>query len=209
MKILYQGAESIVYLDKFQGEEVIVKERVAKKYRIKQLDDGLRKQRTRKEVKLLTEVRALGISTPKILQVDENNHKIVMEKIDGQTLKEYLNSVQINEVKIICVRLGKLVGKMHSNGIVHGDLTTSNMLLKGDEIYFIDLSLGEFTQRVEDKAVDMKVLKEAIKSTHFKIFNDAWGNILTGYKETCKNFDAVLNQLKEVEMRARYANRES
>lgn len=209
MQILCQGAESLVYLDTFDGQEVVVKERIAKGYRVKQLDEDLRKLRTRKEVKLLTEVRRLGIPTPKIFNVDEKNHKIIMENIKGKRLKEYLNSVPLDEVKSICFQLGKLIGKLHSNNIVHGDLTTSNMILKDDKIYFIDLSLGEFTQRIEEKGVDMKLLKEAIKSTHFKVFDEMWNNILLGYKEEYKESDLVQNQLKEIEKRARYANRES
>lgn len=209
MRILYQGAESIISLGEFDGQEVIIKERIAKGYRIPKLDEELRKSRTRKEVKLLTEVRKLGIQTPKILHVDESNHKIIMENINGKRLKEHLNSISIGDVGSICFQLGKLIGKIHSNNIVHGDLTTSNIILKGDQIYFIDLSLGEFTQRIEDKAVDMKLLKEALKSTHFKIFDLAWKNILQGYKGEYKSADAVIDQLKEVEKRARYANRES
>jgi len=209
MQVLYQGAESRIYLDTFDGQEVVVKERIAKGYRIKRLDEELRKLRTRKEVKLLTEVRKLGILTPKIFNVDEKNHKIIMENIKGERLKEYLNSVSPDEIKPICFQLGKLIGKLHSNNIVHGDLTTSNMILNDEQIYFIDLSLGEFTQRIEDKGIDMKLLKEAIKSTHFKIFDEVWNNILLGYKEGYKESDLVLNQLKEIEKRARYANRES
>lgn len=208
MKILYQGAESLIYLDKFDGQEVIVKERISKNYRIKQLDEELRKSRTRKEVKLLTEVRKLGVLTPKIFHVDEKNHKIIMEYIKGERLKEYLNSISDNEIKSVCQQLGSLIGKLHANNIVHGDLTTSNMILKDKKIYFIDLSLGDFTQRIEDKGIDLKVLKEALKSTHFKIFDEAWNNFLTGYKETFKNADSILNQLKEIEKRARYVNRE-
>ncbi len=209
MQVLYQGAESIIYLDVFDGEEIVVKERIKKNYRISQLDEQLRKFRTRKEVKLLTDVRKLGILTPKILNVDESNHKIMMENIKGERLKEYLNSTSLQGVRSICEQLGRQIGKLHSNNIIHGDLTTSNMILKDSDIYFIDLSLGEFTKRVEDKAVDLKVLKEVVKSTHFKIFEDAWKNILEGYKQTCKDAPVILDQLKEVEMRARYVNRES
>lgn len=209
MRILYQGAESKIYLDLFDGQEVLVKERVKKSYRVEQLDEELRKSRTRKEVKLLTDVRKLGIPTPKIFHVDEENHKIMMENIKGERLKEYLNSVSIDEAKSLCLRLGKQIGKLHSNNIVHGDLTTSNMILKDGEIYFIDPSLGEFTRRIEDKAVDMKLLKEAVKSTHFKIFEEIWNTILDGYKSAYKDAGLVSNQLKEIEKRARYANRES
>ncbi len=208
MQVLYQGAESKIYLDEFDGQPVIVKERIKKSYRIKQLDDELRKLRTRKEVKLLTEVRKLGIPTPRILHVDEVNYKIMMENIEGTRLKELLNSVPIEDAKAVCFQLGKQVGKLHSHDITHGDLTTSNMIMKDHEIYFIDISLGEFTKRIEEKGVDLKLLKEALKSTHFEIFNDAWESFLSGYSEGYDKSGLVLSQLKEIEMRARYANRE-
>lgn len=208
MQILYQGAESIVYLGTFEDQESVVKERIKKGYRIRELDEELRKLRTRKEVKLLTEVRKLGIATPRIFHVDEKEHKIIMENVRGDRLKEYLNTLTLEKAAVIYFQLGTQIGKLHSHDIVHGDLTTSNMILKGDNIYFIDPSLGEFTRRIEDKAVDMKLLKEAIKSTHFKIFDTAWENILKGYVEECRNAADVLKQLKEIEKRARYANRE-
>lgn len=208
MRVLYQGAESKIYIDEYDGEEVIVKERVPKGYRIKQIDDQLRKLRTRKEVKLLTEVRKIGISTPRIVHVDETNHKIIMENVNGERLKELLNSVSLEEGKSICKELGRQIGKLHSNDIVHGDLTTSNIIQKDGKLYFIDLSLGDFTKRVEDKGVDIRLLKEALKSTHFKIFDEIWKSFQEGYKEECKNSEDVLTQLKEIEMRARYANRE-
>ena len=108
MQILYQGAESIIYLDEYDGQEAIIKERIPKKYRIKHLDEQLRKSRTRKEVKLLTEVRKLGIQTPKILHVDEKDCKIVMENDNGTTLKELLKSADVEEAKSVCLQVGKL-----------------------------------------------------------------------------------------------------
>lgn len=203
--LIYQGAESIVYLDKFENTQVIVKERIKKTYRIEQIDKELRKLRTRKEIKLLTEVRKLGIQTPKIFHVDEKNSKIVMEYINGIVIKDYLNSVIDLQV---CFQLGEIIGKLHSNNIVHGDLTTSNMILKDGKIYLIDLSLGEFTQRIEDKAVDIKLLREALKSSHYKIFNKVWSSIVKGYKRDYENADIILNQMKKIEKRIRYINKE-
>ncbi|MBI2542850.1 MAG: Kae1-associated serine/threonine protein kinase [Candidatus Aenigmarchaeota archaeon] len=208
MQLIYQGAESKIYLDDFQNEKVIVKERIKKNYRIERLDGQLRKSRTRKEIKLLTEVRKLGILTPKILKVDEKDNRIIMEYVDGVRLKEFLNSSSLEEIRSICFELGKQIGKMHSNNVVHGDLTTSNMILKDGKVYFIDLSLGESTNRIEDKGVDLKLFREALMSTHYKNFSVIWENILSGYNEEFKSSDAALKQLKEIEQRARYMNRE-
>ncbi len=207
MEIIYRGAESIIYFEKLDGDRVIVKERLPKKYRIPQLDEKLRKERIRKEVKLLTEVRKLGVETPKILKVDEENSRIIMEYVDGITVKNLLNSSNKKDIKIICNNIGRVIGKLHQNNIFHGDLTTSNMIVKGDKIYFIDFGLGGFSRRLEDKGVDMKLLLEALKSTHFKILKPCWSNILKGYKQEYKDANSAIEKVDEIERRARYKER--
>lgn len=204
MKILYKGAESWIYQDCYEGETIIVKERIKKRYRIEQIDEKLRKERTRKEVKLLTEARKCGVSTPKILHVDFLKHKIIMENVAGVRIKEFLNSSDSTAVKKVSFEIGKLIGRLHANGIVHGDLTTSNMILKDNQIYFIDFSLGEFSKRLEDQGVDMNLMYEALKSTHFKILKICWSNIVKGYKEEYSEASKVLEKVEEIEKRARY-----
>lgn len=145
MKIIKRGAEAILFLD----DSKLIKERVKKSYRLPQIDEKLRKLRTRKEAKLLSEARRVGIETPKIFSVDENGFKIVMEFIDGERLKEFFNETSDEKRGEIAEELGKEVGLLHKNGIVHGDLTTSNMILKDEKIFFIDFGLGEFSQREE------------------------------------------------------------
>ena len=208
MKIIYRGAESQLYLDKFDDQEVLVKDRIKKNYRLEQIDEKLRKFRTRKEVKLLTDSRKFGLSTPKILHVDEKNYKIIMEFIDGKRIKELLNESDSKIVEEVCFDIGKQIGKMHANGIVHGDLTTSNMILKDNRIYFIDFSLGEFSKRIEDQGVDLNLLYEALKSTHFKLLKICWSNIVKGYKQEYNKADEVLKKVEEIEKRGRYMDRQ-
>jgi Kae1-associated kinase Bud32 len=207
MEVIYRGAEAVLYLDELDGQKVLVKERIKKNYRIPQIDEKLRKIRTRKEVKLLTEARKCGVLTPKILHVDESKHKIIMEFIDGVRIKEMLNSIDAKDVGKVCYEIGVIVGKLHSAGIVHGDLTTSNMIFKDGQIYFIDFSLGEFSRRIEDQGVDLNLLLESIKSIHFKILKTCWVNILKGYKQEYKNAKLVIEKVKEIEKRARYMER--
>lgn len=207
MKIIYRGAESIIYLDTFDDQKVLVKERVKKNYRLEQIDEKLRKERTRKEVKLLTEARKYNVLTPAILHVDFQKHKIIMENIDGVRIKEFLNSARKKEIENVCIQIGKLIGRLHANNIIHGDLTTSNMLLKDNQIYFIDFSLGEFSSRIEDKGVDLNLLYEALKATHFKNFKICWDNILKGYKQEYSEGNKVLERVKDIEKRARYMSR--
>jgi len=208
MKILFRGAESILYLDEFDGEKVLVKERIQKKYRIEQIDQKLRKERTRKEVKLLTEARKFGTETPKILHVDEKNHKIIMEYVDGKLIKELFNSADKKTIEKVAFEIGRSIGKMHANGVIHGDLTTSNMILKDEKIYFIDFGLGEFSKRIEDQGIDLNLLEEAVTATHFKNFDTIWKNILKGYKKEHADTDKVLKQIEEIEKRARYKKKD-
>jgi len=207
MEIIKRGAEAILYLDEHDGQKVLVKERLKKNYRIAQIDEKIRKTRTKKEVKLMTAARSCGVMTPKILDVDEKNHKIVMEYVDGTTVKDLFNSVDKKTVVKVAKEIGKLVGKFHTAGIIHGDLTTSNMIFTENCIYFIDFGLGEFSNRIEEQGVDLNLLEEALKSTHFKLFKLCWSNIVKGYKQEYKFADKVLEKVDEIEKRARYAKR--
>ena len=203
MKIIKRGAEAVLYLENGQ----LVKERLKKSYRLPEIDVKLRKLRTRKEGKLLSEARRVGVETPKIFSIDEQGFKINMEFIDGKRLKEFFNDANDVKRKKVAEDVGKLVGLLHNNGIVHGDLTTSNMILKDDKIYFIDFGLGEFSKRVEDLATDLSVLKEAFKSTHFKYLDLLWGSFIKGYKQANDNFNKVLDTLNNIEKRGRYVKR--
>ncbi|MEM5879091.1 MAG: KEOPS complex kinase/ATPase Bud32 [Candidatus Aenigmatarchaeota archaeon] len=209
MQILKQGAEAILYLDEMEGKKVLVKERIKKSYRIEQIDLKLRKERTREEVKLLTEARKVGVLTPKIFEVDYKNFKITMEFIEGERIKEFFYKTNEEKISRISFEIGRLIGKLHSAGIIHGDLTTSNMISKDDQIYFIDFGLGFFSRKIEDQGVDLNLLFEALKSTHFKILNFCWENIVKGYKQEYKYAEQVLKKVEEIEARARYVERKA
>lgn len=208
MKLIYRGAEAVLYLKK-NKEKSLVKERIRKSYRIKQLDEKLRKFRTRREVRLLTKAKKIGINVPSVLKVDEKKFKIFMEYIEGKRLKEFLNQADKSTIKKICFEIGKAIGKMHSHNLIHGDLTTSNMILKNGKIYFIDFGLGFISSRIEDKGVDLNLLYEALKSTHYKILNFCWDNILKGYKLEYKDAEKVIRKVEEIEKRARYVERKA
>ncbi|MBS3055473.1 MAG: Kae1-associated serine/threonine protein kinase [Candidatus Aenigmarchaeota archaeon] len=207
MQIIYRGAEAVIYLDNYDNQKVLVKERIKKNYRLDEIDTKIRKFRLRKEVRLLTEARKNGVPTPKIFETDEVSNKIIMEYVEGTRIKDLLNSADEKTVTNICNQIGRLIGKLHSAGIIHGDLTTSNMILKDNDIYFIDFGLGEFSRRIEDQGVDMNLLKEAIQSTHFNILKTCWNNLLKGYRQEYKNSEQVIKKVDEIENRARYVKR--
>jgi Kae1-associated kinase Bud32 len=203
MEFVARGAEAILY----KKNDRLIKERIKKGYRIKQIDEKLRKERTKLEASLLSKARRAGVATPRIVDIDEKNFRITMEFIDGNRLKEFLNEAKEKAIREVCYEVGKSIGKLHSFGIIHGDLTTSNMILKNDKIYFIDFGLGFFSRKIEDQAVDMNLLFHALKSTHFKILNLCWHYIVKGYKKEYKNAELVLKRVKEIEKRVRYAKR--
>ena len=130
-----------------------------------------------------------------------------MEFVDGVRIKELLYTADKKTVEKRCLEIGKQIGRLHSIGIIHGDLTTSNMILKNDKIYFIDFGLGEFSKKIEDQGIDLNLLQEALKSTHFKILKMCWNNIVKGYKQEYKDADKVLKKIEEIEKRARYMER--
>lgn len=203
MKIIKRGAESIIHKD----DSKIIKDRIEKSYRISEIDLPLRKERTRKEAKLLSEARRCGVPTPKIIEVNEKEFKITMDFVDGKRIKELLYETTNEKREQLAEEIGKSVGLLHSHGIVHGDLTTSNMIYSDNKIFFIDFGLGEFSNRIEDLATDLSVLKEAFKSTHFKYLNLLWNNFIRGYKQTNSNWEKTLNALDNIEKRGRYVRR--
>jgi Kae1-associated kinase Bud32 len=203
MKIIKRGAEAVLWLT----DDHLVKERIKKNYRLTEIDEKLRKLRTRKEANLLSRAKRIGIEVPDIISVPENDFKITMEYIDGKRLKEFLNETDDANRKRVAEMVGKSVGLLHKNGIVHGDLTTSNMILKGDKVYFIDFGLGDCSKRIENQAIDLSVLKEAFKSTHFRYLNILWESFIKGYRQTNDNFNKVLDALNDIEKRGRYVER--
>ncbi|MFH0928828.1 MAG: KEOPS complex kinase/ATPase Bud32 [Candidatus Aenigmatarchaeota archaeon] len=203
MKEIKRGAEAIIWLD---GSKV-VKERIKKGYRLPEIDEKLRKYRTRKEGKLLLEAQRIGVNTPDVTIVSESNFKIKMDYIEGKRLKEFFNEAKEKEMEGVAELVGRSIGLLHTNGIAHGDLTTSNMILKDEKVFFIDFGLGENTKRAENLATDLSVLKEAFKSTHFKHLNLLWDSFIKGYKQTNDNFNKVLETLNDIEKRGRYVRR--
>jgi len=181
--------------------------RIKKKYRISQIDEKIRKNRTSQEATLLSEARRYGIPTPRIFDIDKKTHKIIMEFIEGKRIKELLNKSDKKTIEKLCFEIGKLIGKLHSAGLIHGDLTTSNMILKDEKIYFIDFGLGSFSKKIEDQGTDLRLLHEALKSTHYQILDTSWKNIIKGYKSEHSKADMVMNRVSEIEKRARYMER--
>ncbi len=202
-KILYQGAEAIIV----KADDSVVKKRVKKTYRLEKLDEKIGKLRTRGEGKMLKRASKI-IFVPEIKKIDENKKEIFMEFIQGKKLSEHLNSFQLKKQKRICRQVGESVAKLHNENLIHGDLTTSNMILKKSggkgEIYFIDFGLGFHSTKTEDKAVDLHLLRQALEAKHFENWRALFKEILKSYSKENKQAEKVIKRLKRVESRGRY-----
>ncbi|MEM4347010.1 MAG: KEOPS complex kinase/ATPase Bud32 [Candidatus Altiarchaeota archaeon] len=198
-EIIAKGAEAILYRE---GEK-LVKDRVRKRYRLEEIDKKLRERRTKHEAKILKSANEV-IPVPKIFKFSEKECKIEMEFLYGKTLKDFFESCSENDIVEKSRKIGAFIAKLHSKNIVHNDLTTSNMLLSNSEIYFIDFGLAIHSTRIEDKAMDLVVLKKAIKATHPKKFQVIWKEILRGYKTIAERYSEIIARIENIEKRARY-----
>lgn len=201
------GAEAKLDSSIWMGREVVLKQRVVKSYRHPQLDRSLQTFRIKNEVRLMLEARKAGIAVPIIYSVDIPQNRIVMEEIPGTRVKDALLSLPDDQARRICTMIGEIAAKLHTNDIVHGDLTTSNMLLDGDRIVLIDFSLGQKTSEMEDKGVDMHLLEEAFHSAHHAR-SELYEVVKESYVRTYAKGEEILRKVKEIEKRGRYTRKE-
>ncbi|MEM3555795.1 MAG: KEOPS complex kinase/ATPase Bud32 [Candidatus Micrarchaeia archaeon] len=195
MGFLARGAEAELYVEKFLSRRVVAKRRVEKKYRIKEMDVRLRKSRTRGEAYLLHAAKEVGVNCPVVFEVKE--FEIKLELIDGVLLREFIEKKK--KVGEVLREVGRGLAKLHSAGIVHGDFTTANVMV-GKRVVFIDFGLGGFTDNLEEKAVDVLLMKRSLgDEKRYKCF-------LMGYREYAE-FEKVLEKLEEIERRGRYVVR--
>lgn len=208
--LIAEGAEAKIYkAANGEGGFFIIKERIVKEYRLKELDEKIRKQRTRREILILTKASKI-ISTPKISKSSsEIDYTIIMEFIDGLKISENLDNFSESKRKNVCGLIGKNIALLHNNNIIHGDLTTSNMLLKENELFFIDFGLSFVDIKAEHKAVDLHLLKQALESKHYKHYESSFQEIINSYKDNSKDSNEILERLEKVEGRGRYKSKQN
>ena len=205
--LMKKGAEADLYLADWHGRKVVLKKRLPKEYRPKMLDEQIRAYRTIHEPQLMHEAKKAGVPTPIIFLVDHKSTIIIMEYIEGKQVKQILNEVTESQRQSLCFRIGEMIGRLHEYGIIHGDLTTSNLILRLDgKIFFLDFGLGDKTKELEARGVDLHLMKRALQSTHYKFADECFESAIRGYStvmspETSEN---VLEKIKEIEKRGRY-----
>lgn len=236
LKLVSQGAEALVFVTEkhpYLPKDIkpagltnvnnyIVKYRPRKPYRHEQLDLQITKSRTAGEAKLLYKLDSLNIKAPKLIALDAINGIIWMEFLgfrlpngDFSSLKNWLwfiekkgESEAIGQLAKDVMRLvGYAIAELHLNEIVHGDLTSSNIVLvkesETEEKYsvaLIDFGLSSYSNLVEDKAVDIYVLERALVSTHpqFSELYNEW--LLEGYHSLYSEKKKI-NAWRDVERR--------
>ena len=236
LKLIQQGAEAKIFLD--EKNNLIIKDRVSKSYRLPALDNKLTKQRTKAETKLLTKANQI-INAPLPKKSREHN-KIIMPYVDGEKLSTALNYFPLEKQKLIMKKIGESIAKLHKEDIIHGDLTTSNMILVYDnntissnsqvnnhnvnnsnindkskltnkrnedndlKIFFIDFGLGYISKKVEDKAVDLHLLKQALEAKHFMHWKDLYEEFSKAYSKNYPGSKVIFERIAAVEKRGRY-----
>ncbi len=202
MELLAQGAEAKIFRDKNK----VIKERFSKAYRLKHLDESLRKFRTRREAKVLGRLEEMQFPAPKVHDFCDKRMQITMDFVVGEKVKDLLAKLEEkDDYQRLAEGIGKNIAMLHHNNIVHGDLTTSNMLERDEDkkVAFIDFGLAQFSEKVEDKAVDLFLLERALASTHFDK-PELFDLIVSHYKkEFPSEAAAVLERLEAVRKRGR------
>ena len=212
MVLIKKGAEASLYKKTWHNRKVIMKMRHPKQYRIAELDKNIRSQRTIHEPHIMHKAKEAGVPTPTIFMVDVAGANIIMEFVEGKQVKQVLDSFPKHERLKICKHIGKMIGRLHKNGIIHGDLTTSNMILTPtSKIVFIDFGLSERSTELEPKGVDLHLMKRTLESTHYKIAKEGFKAVIEGYAESVgqEQTKQVTKKILEIEKRGRYvADRE-
>ena len=218
--LITQGAEALVYKTTFLTPDTVIalKVRPAKAWRHPTLDKRLTRQRILAEARVLVKCRREGVPVPAVLGMDWDKGWLAGEWIEGRTVKEAIwqggrdgDDGDGKGLRGLLAEIGKVVGKLHSTGVIHGDLTTSNMILRlassgsgglEGEVVLIDFGLATQTVQEEDRAVDLYVLERAFGSTHPRV-EGLFGLVLEAYGEAFKGGKSTLRRLEDVRMRGR------
>jgi Kae1-associated kinase Bud32 len=201
MEIFKQGAEAVLKKMEYLGKATVLKERIPKKYRHPVLDAKIRRERTSIEARLINRAKKAGIRTPVVYSIDRKGTAILMEFIDGKRMKETLGKK--NHLKFL-KELGKEIAMLHNNSIIHGDLTTSNIIIHNKKLVFVDFGLGYVSSKTGDKATDLLVFKKTFLATHFNIIG-GWEGLLKAYLANAEKGREIAAKIPEIEAKTRYS----
>ena len=208
--LLAKGAESDIVKKSYFGKDAILKKRVSKSYRIKEIDDKIRRMRTKSEAKLISDIKSCGVKSPVLYDVNLDDKSILMEEVHGNLLKNVMDDLSADERFNLAKVIGHNIGLMHNNDIIHGDITSSNMIIDDNgDFVFIDFGLGGYSDLIEDKATDLLVLKKSFQSIDYDIASETFEWIIDGYINTYSDDlskNEIKNKIKDIESRGRYTH---
>ena len=199
MQLVKRGAEADIYVTEWHGKKAVSKVRSPKPYRHEALDSAVRKQRTVHEANFVSAAKVAGVSTPFVHFVDPEKAEILMEFVQGKQAKDVLDAK-------LCRQIGRYAALLHDANIMHGDLTTSNFIIDGNRLVLLDFGLSYYSERMEDMAVDVRLIKEVFTSAHVEL-EGALSAFVRGYESVAgkKKTAKILANVKEIEQRGRYA----
>lgn len=213
-ELFRKGAEASLYHGQWFNKDVIFKYRIPKKYRLEELDKRIRTKRTLNEARALIKVKNYGLNVPQVYEIDAKNSIIVMKYIQGNKLKEILPKLDEKKKQEYLYEIGRNIAILHRNGHIHGDITTSNIIItEKEEIFLIDFGLHEYSDTIEDKSVDLHLFKRVLISSHGNDFNLCFDAFLQGYKseyskDSLKECNQIIKNIKAIETRGRYVKKE-
>ena len=206
--LIKKGAEANLYQDLWHGLKVVRKVRKAKAYRIPQLDFEIRRSRTGSEAQLIHDAKHAGVPTPFIYMVDVKETTIVMQYIEGPRVREALDTLSPDDRGKLCRHIGTLIGRLHNSGIIHGDLTTSNLIIAEDgKLFLIDFGLAEYSRELEKRGVDILLMRRSLQATHYRYARECFSAVVEGYTSEVSEEEAreVIRRVEEIAKRGRYA----
>ena len=213
-KLIRKGAEANIYEGNWFGKKVIFKYRIKKNYREDKLDSVIRINRTLNEGRALIKVKEEGINVPQVYEVDTENSIIIIKYIEGQKLKELMPKLENSEKVKFFYDIGQQVARLHINGHIHGDITTSNIIVTNEnQLFLIDFGLHEYSDSIEDKSVDLHLFKRVLISTHGSDFVMCFNAFLEGYRSEYKLLEkneskSIIKNITAIERRGRYVKRD-
>lgn len=197
-QLVKRGAEADIYLVEWAGMTAVSKVRTEKPYRHRKLDQTIRKHRTVHEASFMSAAKSAGVMSPFVHFVDPVNAEIIMEFVQGDNVRDSLTPD-------LCYEMGRYAAMLHASNIIHGDLTTSNFIA-GKKLVLLDFGLSYYSERTEDMATDIRLIKEVFTSAHIAV-KKAFSRFVEGYASVAgkKKADKILENVREIERRGRYA----
>jgi TP53 regulating kinase-like protein len=209
LKLLYRGAEADVYRGDWCGRPAVYKIRKPLRYRLRELDDLIRSSRTTHEAQMIHESKLAGVLAPQLYYLSPPEALLVMEFVEGERLKTLLldPALPSGRCEALGEEFGRSIARLHAAGIMHGDLTTSNVIVNGKGLSLIDFGLAVHSSRLEDQAVDLRLIKETLTGAHTGVSKTFMRSLIAGYSSVLgvRRSEATTKKLAEIERRGRYA----